>query len=100
MTAVAHEHRSPTERDLPAPTDDDLQRVRRTLEGVLGVPATEGNAVDTSELFGKRPEADEAHAADEVDEGDEPEAADEAESSDEPPADEPHADAVTGNAAE
>jgi trigger factor len=75
------------------------------------VTDTEGNAVDTSEFFGKRPEAGEAQAADEADEADEAEAADEAESSDEPPADEaessnepradgPQADAATGNAAE
>ncbi|HVM67666.1 MAG TPA: phospholipase D-like domain-containing protein [Acidimicrobiales bacterium] len=37
MTASAH-------ADLPAPAA--TARVRRTLEGVLGVPATEGNAID------------------------------------------------------
>jgi cardiolipin synthase len=39
VTVVEREERVPA-------TEDDVERVRRTLEGVLGVPATEGNAVE------------------------------------------------------
>jgi cardiolipin synthase len=34
------------DRQTSAPADDDVLRVRRGLEGVLGVPATEGNAIE------------------------------------------------------